>query len=185
MARYQVGIQTETRIVDAARELLAERGLEGTTLKAICDLADVRSGSFYNLFDSKEEVVLRVVAEAIAAVDPHPGGPAAETVADLVEAYVSFVSQQPELARIYIQVSLTGGMNHSGASARFLRHHERRVERFAAAISRAEPSMDTKEATMRAEVLLGALDGLAFRWILDLGFDFAGHARRAAERFGF
>jgi AcrR family transcriptional regulator len=184
VARYQVGIQTETRIVDAARELLSERGLEGTTLKAICERADVRSGSFYNLFDSKEEVVLRVVAEAIAAFDPHPGGVGSETVGDLVEAYVSFVTGQPELARIYIQVAITGGMNHSGAAARFLRHHEARVERFAAAYARAEPTIDLKEANLRAEVLLGALDGLAIRWILDLGFDFAGHAGAAAARFG-
>lgn len=183
MARYRVGIQTETRIVDAARELLAERGLEGTTLKAICDRAGVRSGSFYNLFGSKEEVVLTVVAEAIAAVDPHPGDEGADTVPDLVEAYIAFVSGQPELARIYIQVALTGGTNHGGATARFLRHHERRVQRFASAFAGEDHHLDVKEATMRAEVLLGALDGLAFRWLLDLGFDFAGHARSAADRF--
>ena len=184
MARYQVGIQTEARIVDATRELLSERGLDGTTLKAICDRADVRSGSFYNLFDSKEEVVLRVVAEAIAAVDPDPAGIGSDTIDELVDAYVTFITGQPELARIYVQVAITGGMNHTGAAARFLRHHERRVDRFAAAFTRAEPDIDVKEATARAEILLGALDGLAFRWILDLGFDFPGHARAAAKRFG-
>jgi AcrR family transcriptional regulator len=184
MARYQAGIKTEARIIDAARELLAERGLEGTTLKAICDRADVRSGSFYNLFGSKEEVVLRVAAEAISAVDPDPQGEGSDTVAALVEAYIAFVTGQPELARIYVYVAITGGVNHTTAAARFLRHHERRVERFAAAFARREPGMDLKEADAKAEVLLGALDGLAFRWMLDIGFDFAGHARAASERFG-
>jgi hypothetical protein len=33
---------------------------------------------------------------------------------------------------------------------------------------------------MTAEVLLGALDGLAFRWVLDQSFGFARHARAAA-----
>ena len=183
MARYQVGIQTEARIVDAARELLAERGLEGTTLKAICERADARSGSFYNLFDSKEEVVLRVVAEAIAAVDPDPAGAGSDRVTDLVEAYISFVTGQPELARIYIQVALNGGMKHTGAAARFLRHHQRRVERFAGALRRQDPRLDVEAATASAEVLLGALDGLAFRWILEHEFDFTGHARAAAELF--
>jgi hypothetical protein len=32
-------------------------------------------------------------------------------------------------------------------------------------------------------VLLGALDGLAFRWLLDDSFEFAKHARIAAERY--
>ena len=90
MARYQVGIRTEARILEATRELLGEFGLDGTTLKAICERAGVRVGSFYNLFDSKETVVLRVVAEAIAAVDPDPAHLGTETLNDLVEAYIAF-----------------------------------------------------------------------------------------------
>jgi AcrR family transcriptional regulator len=53
VARYQAGIRTEARIIDATRSLLAEGGLEAATLKAICDRAEVKAGSFYNLFDSK------------------------------------------------------------------------------------------------------------------------------------
>jgi len=70
VARYQVGLQTEARIIDATRSLLAEGGLDAATLKSICDRAEVRSGSFYNLFDSKEEAIIRVVRESIRAVDP-------------------------------------------------------------------------------------------------------------------
>jgi hypothetical protein len=56
-------------------------------------------------------------------------------------------------------------------AARFLRHHEPRVRRFAAAMShQAEPD---DGAQARAEVLLGALNGLAFRWALRPDFDFA------------
>ena len=33
-----------------------------------------------------------------------------------------------------------------------------------------------------AEVLLGALDGLAFRWVLDRSFDFTTHARYAVAQ---
>lgn len=184
MARYQVGIQTEAKIIDATRELLAESGLEGTTLKAICDRAGVRAGSFYNLFSSKEEVVLRVGREAIEAVDPDPLGEGLDTVDDLVEAYITFLTEQPALARIYVQVAISNGSVDTAAAQRFLRHHERRVERFADAIRRAQPELGTKEATLKAELLLGALDGLAFRWVLDLSFDFRSHARLAAERCG-
>ncbi len=183
MVRYQVGIQTESRIVDAARELLAENGLEATTLKAICDRAGVQAGSFYNLFDSKEELVIRVVRESINAIDPDPDGDGRDTLDDLVEAYIKFITEEPEVARVYIQVAVTGSHNHSGAAARFLRHHERRVERFADAMQRSDPDLGTKESMVKAEVLLGALDGLAFRWTLDMGFDFVGHVREAAARF--
>jgi AcrR family transcriptional regulator len=181
MARYQVGIRTETRILDATRDLLAEGGLEAATLKAICDRAGVQAGSFYNLFASKEQAIMRVARDAIRAVDPDPERAGTDTIADLVEAYVRFITDQPELARVYLQIAVSGSSDDSVAR-RFLRHHVRRVERFADALRRADASMTPSGATQMAEVLLGALDGLAFRWVLDRSFDFAGHAKAAADR---
>lgn len=181
MARYQAGIRTETRILDATRELLAEGGLEATTLKAICDRAGVQAGSFYNLFTSKEQAIMRVARDAIRAVDPDPQRAGTDTIADLVEAYIRFITDQPELARIYLQIAVSGS-NDESVARRFLRHHVRRVERFADAIQRADDSTKRERATMTAEVLLGALDGLAFRWVLDQSFDFATHAKAAAAQ---
>ncbi len=183
MVRYQAGIQTEARIIDATRSLLADGGLEAATLKAICDLAEVRAGSFYNLFDSKEEAILRVVREAIDAVDPDPDGSGTDTVDDLVSAYIRFFEEQPQLARVYVMAALQGESSGNGTRRRFLRHHMRRVERFADAMARADGNVGGTEAAIRAELLLGALDGLAFRWSLDTDFDFRGFAHRAADRF--
>lgn len=181
MARYQAGIRTETRILDATRELLAEEGIEGTTLKAICDRAGVQAGSFYNLFPSKEQAIMRVARDAIRAVDPDPERAGTDTLEDLVDAYIRFIIDQPELARIYLQIGVSGSNDNSSAR-RFLRHHVRRVERFAETIRRENPAVTIDEATMTAEVLLGALDGLAFRWVLDRSFDFPRHATAAAAQ---
>ena len=183
MARYQVGIRTESRILDATRELLAEEGLEGTTLKAICDRAGVQAGSFYNLFPSKEQAIMRVARDAIRAVDPDPERAGTDTLEDLVEAYIRFITDQSELARIYLQIGVSGS-NDDSAARRFLRHHVRRVERFAETIRRENPGATEDESTMTAEVLLGALDGLAFRWVLDQSFDFEKHAKAAANQCG-
>ena len=67
--RYKAGLETRERILGATRTLVAANGLDGTTIKAICELAGVLPGSFYNLFASKEQAVLTVVREAIDAVD--------------------------------------------------------------------------------------------------------------------
>jgi hypothetical protein len=48
---------------------------------------------------------------------------------------------------------------------------------------RQDGHLTSEDATTSAEVLLGALDGLAFRWLLDEAFEFARHARIAAERY--
>ena len=182
MARYQAGLRTEAKIVEATRSLLAKGGLEALTLKAICDEADVKAGSFYNLFDSKEEVVLRVVRESIDAVDPDPQGAGTDSVDDLVAAFLRFFAEQPQMAKVYVIAAVNTEASDNGARRRFLRHHQRRVERFADAMSRGDSSLSPSDATIKAELLLGALDGLAFRWALDSTFEFASYARLASER---
>ena len=183
MGRYQAGIETEARIIDATRSLLAEGGLEAATLKAICDRAEVRAGSFYNLFGSKEEAILQVVREAIDAVDPDPTHAGTDTVDDLVAAYIRFFEEEPQLARIYVLAGVAGEPSDNGSRRRFLRHHETRVERFADAMVR-DTGLDEQDAEVQAELLLGALDGLAVRWALDTDFAFAAYAKLARERFG-
>ncbi len=179
MARYQAGIRTEARIIDATRELLGETGLDGPTLKAICDRAGVRAGSFYNLFESKDDAVMHVVKDAIRAVDPHPAKDVPDSINELVEAYIAFVTGQPDVARVYLKIALSGATNGSlGESV--LRHHHRRIARFSTAIAREYPNLTEDEAVARAEVLVATLSGLAFMWMLKPGFDFAGRARLAA-----
>ena len=74
-----------------------------------------------------------------------------------MEGRIRFITDQPELARIYLQIAVSGS-NDNSVARRFLRHHVRRVERFAATIQRNNPSLPPAETTMTAEVLLGALD---------------------------
>ncbi len=183
MARYQTGIRTEARIVEATRELLAEIGLEGTTIKAICERAEVQAGSFYNLFSSKEQVLIQVAREAIQAVGPDPERASVETLDELVNSYIAFVVDESALARVYLHVAASSNTD-TLVSRRYLRHHVQRVQRFANAMHRRDPHLTIEDATVEAEVLLGALDGLAFRWLLDEAFEFAKHARIAAERYG-
>lgn len=168
MARYRAGIETRGRILAATRGLLGDAGLEGTTLKAICDRAEVGAGSFYNLFDSKEEAVLAVVRDAIAQVDPG-GASANETVTDLVDAYLEFVTGTPDLARIYLQAAVSWGFADPEVAARFRRHHARRVERLNAALQRE--GVGGEEAAARAELAVSTLNGLTVNWLLDPSVD--------------
>lgn len=179
--RNRAGEETAGRIVDAARRILAESGLEAATVKAICDRARVRPGSFYNLFDSKETVILEVVRQAIVAVDPDPERTGSDRVSDLVDAFVQFVEDQPDLARVYVTVGVSGGITDSGIRSRMLRHHGERVERFTSALLRERPDTDPIEGRRTIEALLAALNGYTLQRMLDADFDFAGHARALLE----
>lgn len=60
--------RTRTRLVEAARRMIARKGVDATTIAEITDEADVGFGSFYNHFASKEEIVEAVVE---AVVEDH------------------------------------------------------------------------------------------------------------------
>ena len=176
MARYKVGLQTRARILEATRQLLGEVGLDGTTLKAICDRAGTQTGSFYNLFESKDEAVITVIGEAISSVDPDPEGSGTGTLEDLVDAYLRFVTESPDVAKIYLQLAVSGGLTDHDLGQRMLRHRRRRLDRFSRALRRGRPDLDEDEVLLRAETLLASLNGFAFVSFLDPTFDLRGHA---------
>lgn len=174
--RYKAGLETRDKILGATRKLIAREGLDGTTIKAICDEAGVLPGSFYNLFDSKEQAILTVVRQAIDAVDPDPNHKGPDSLADLVEAYIRFVTEQPDLARVYVRIAVAGSANNE-IKGRMLRHHQGRVSRFDAAIARQHPGMVSAETARRAETLVIALNGITLHSVVDPDFDVAVHAR--------
>jgi AcrR family transcriptional regulator len=176
MARYRVGLETRERILAATRRLLSEVGIEGVTLKAITAQASVGAGSFYNLFTSKDDAVFEVVREAIEAVDPDPAGAGTDSLHDLVDAFVAFMTGSSPIARIYLQLA-GRGLTDPQIAARVLRSHRRRVERFADAWRREEPGLSEVEAIARAETMLAALTGLGMTSLMDPGFDMQAHAR--------
>jgi len=179
--RYKAGLETRERILDATRSLVAANGLDGTTIKAICEQAGVLPGSFYNLFASKEQAIVTVVREAIDAVDPDPAHQGTDTLDELVGAYVRFLVESPALSRVYIRIGVSRAGSNPELSGRMVRHHQARVARFAAAMKRQSPELSEPLADRRAETLVLALNGIALHRMIDPGFDVAWHARALLE----
>ncbi|MCW3029590.1 MAG: Transcriptional regulator TetR family [Solirubrobacterales bacterium] len=79
--RREVGLRTRARLMDAALELLSERGEDGVTLRELTDAADANVaavsyhfGSLRSLFDAAIEDALErylnAQEEAVSALDP-------------------------------------------------------------------------------------------------------------------
>jgi TetR/AcrR family transcriptional regulator, transcriptional repressor for nem operon len=62
------GRATRTRILDAATELVFERGVTGTTLDDVRDAAEVSKSQLYHYFADKEDLVHAVVDRTIQQV---------------------------------------------------------------------------------------------------------------------
>jgi AcrR family transcriptional regulator len=102
--------ETRQRLTGAARALIAEKGVEGLRISEITEGADVALGSFYNHFESKEELVEEVVADTIQALaeamvesmaaldDP------AEAVSFATRSFVRLTEDNRELASLLVNL---------------------------------------------------------------------------------
>jgi AcrR family transcriptional regulator len=57
--------ETRAKLLSAAERVMAQKGIEATTIQEITDAADVGFGSFYNHFESKEAIVEAIMREWI------------------------------------------------------------------------------------------------------------------------
>jgi AcrR family transcriptional regulator len=104
------------RLVVAAVELVAERGVEGLRLRDVTDRADVGFGSFYNHFTSKEELVEAVVAEHVSVLitqimqDAEQLEDPAEMVALAHRRFLRLAYDEPQLARLVVHLDRAGAL---------------------------------------------------------------------------
>jgi AcrR family transcriptional regulator len=105
--------RTRARLTEATRALITEKGVSGLRINEITERADVALGSFYNHFESKEDIVdavvtesLRELAEALAtgAVDDP-----AELVSVAIRRFVGLAYDDPAFARLVVH------LNHADA----------------------------------------------------------------------
>ncbi|CAN5795959.1 TetR/AcrR family transcriptional regulator [soil metagenome] len=62
---------TRRQLVDAAREVFAERGYGGATVAVITERADTAHGTFYLYFKNKEAIFLHVISDVLEDLYQH------------------------------------------------------------------------------------------------------------------
>ncbi len=109
------GERTAERILDAAEELFAERGYNGTTLRDVATRVGVRPPSLYNHFASKDALyaavlergigpLMVVLARSAAAPASEPSDPG-----KLVSEVMAILARRPGLPRLVQHETLAGG----------------------------------------------------------------------------
>jgi AcrR family transcriptional regulator len=102
--------RTRQKLTDAAAVLIAEKGVSGLRIQEITERADVALGSFYNHFESKEDLVEAVVADtidvraqAIVAQMASIEDPA-EVVSFACRRVIRIAYDDPELAWLFVHL---------------------------------------------------------------------------------
>ncbi|REG50655.1 TetR family transcriptional regulator [Paraburkholderia sp. BL6669N2] len=119
--------ETRARLLDSALRLMAERGMEGVAINEITEAADVGFGSFYNHFESKEEIystlvdnVFKDFADVLDRVASGLSDPA-EVVSVAVRHTVMRARRDPVWGRFLIREGFSARALSRGLGQRLLR----------------------------------------------------------------
>ncbi|MEV5315968.1 TetR family transcriptional regulator [Streptomyces sp. NPDC052610] len=100
---------TRAALVEAAVRLAARHGAENVTVEAISEAAGVSPRTFFNYFDSRDDVFLMIGAEAGARIrqavlDAPSGRSPLEALREAMAAELAEVEQHHELWRLHAEV---------------------------------------------------------------------------------
>lgn len=119
--------RTRILLIEAAIDVLSERGLEGTSIDDLMQVAGMARGTFYNYFETREELVVCVsnfIREQIyqAVVDRVPESYSAEqTFACITYGFIHYGLKHPKAGWALVRI---GGSTHWVSGERFTRARE-------------------------------------------------------------
>jgi AcrR family transcriptional regulator len=166
---------SERRLVRAALELIAERGIERTTLRAIGERAGTSRGLANYHFGSKEELLRKAVNELLRGWSRRVLEPAVvgrvgfDALRAALAQHRELLRRDPDVRAYYTLVyAALGPMPElRGDLARAHAAQRRRVAGWiAAGIEVGEIRADA-DPVQQAGLYLGALRGIVYQWMID------------------
>jgi len=170
---YPKGVARRQQILERAIEVFADKGAEGTSLRAIAERIGVSHAALLHYFGSREELLVEVLRESERR---HPVAPKNEVVGIMVRAAERNVTI-PGFVALYTTLlagSLEADKMYSREffSARFARLRASLVDRIRAG-QQAGTMRGDIDAEAMAALVIAASDGLQTQWLLEPEVDIA------------
>jgi AcrR family transcriptional regulator len=176
---YSKGVQRRQEILDRAFEVFADRGFEGTSLRAIGEALGISHAALRHYFSSREALLVEVLrqrdAQSTARVADLP------TVVERMSAAADANVGVPGLAALHTTLMASSVEPGNEDSKAFFTERFRSARELLAGQLRDEltardtvPDVDLDAV---AALILAAFDGLQIQWLLDRSVDIAGTLR--------
>jgi len=170
---YPKGVRRRQQILDSAIALLAQRGVDRTSLRTIGEAIGVSHTALRHYFSSRDELLVEAYRtheahEARAASD----APATdETAVGLIAAAAERNRSIPGLVELYATLTTDALQEQHAVTREFVRERFRSLRVSLAAriesgqrAGRVAPDIDPLDA---AALVIAASDGLQIQWLLD------------------
>lgn len=179
-------LEVRGRMVEAARALFEEKGVQTTTVADICERADVAHKTFFNHFPAKQDLLRAMADEAIEVLfdDIERARREGKTTAARIAAFFEGVATNAGAVGPMRRELLTEIIHAAQTSAGDPDNARRLHAAFGAIVRDGIESGDvTREhsAETLTESILGAYYALMFNWANLEGYPLATRARAAAR----
>ncbi len=161
-AGAQRRLKLRERLLEVARQAIAERGLSGLKARDLAGEAGCALGAIYTAFDDLDELILRVNVSTLerleSALDAALAGaaPSAALLA-LARAYLDFARREEPSWRALFEHRLAGG---ASAPDWYLETRERLFSRLEAPLAAILPQRDAPSRAALARTLFSAVHGV-------------------------
>lgn len=165
--------QRKERLIAAALTVFGEQGYHQSTVRDVCNAAQLTSRYFYESFDSMEDLFQTLYAQvsdllmqetvaALARSDPSPS----KLAEAALRTFFTFIQQDPRRARVTLIDALNVSNHMSQLSAKVNRDFARMTSTF---MSHFLPEMSELglDASVIAEGLIGASNRIGTEWVAD------------------
>ncbi|MEU4489944.1 TetR/AcrR family transcriptional regulator [Streptomyces purpurascens] len=169
---YRKGLERREQILRAALDVFSERGERGSSLKEIADRVGMSQAGVLHYFESREDLLLAVLAERDAldteatADVMSPGEAVARTV--------GHNARQPGLVDLFVTLSAAASDPAHPAHAFFKRRYTDLGARIQEGLDQGRRQKQIREdvdSDLMARLLLAVSDGIQLQWLLDPSVD--------------
>jgi AcrR family transcriptional regulator len=182
-------LEVHERILEAARELFAAKGVQATTVAGICERADVAQKTFFNHFPGRQELVRELARigldQLLANVEEVRRKPG--TTRDRLLAFFCCVADNAETAGPMARELLTEIIHVAQDTTSEPEQARRLHEAFAGLVADGLALGDVTRAhdpETLTEMIVGAYYALMFNWAHLEGYRLRRHALAAARFLG-
>lgn len=162
----KIRLASKKNIINAALKLFSKNGYDNTSVRMIAKEAGISIGLMYNYFQSKEEMVLTILAEAfndldsalMAAQEANPK----EQFRASIEQFVHMILKKKEGIRMLAQMGLH--------QKKFKLANELTKGKYEDSVQKIAKNLQSlgfdKNSVLEARFIVAALDGLTFESLL-------------------
>lgn len=158
------GVESRERILDAATEIAAMRGYEGTSIGAVSKASGLPASSIYWHFADKDDLIAAVIERSygkwIAAVTAPVSVPDGQFIQVMVEQVFNSLRAAPDFLRLGLMLVLEQRPEEPKARAMFIRVRDNARAFAGENLRRTFPELTEAQVELMAEFILTAADGL-------------------------